>query len=146
MDYETIYLKDYKDSNQDGASEISNNGVQETCFPEIKNYSNFWVKVLQNSRYNLATIAFKKLVMMSTTYLSCRKWFFSSSWHQKQNKNQRWADVWIREHLFILRKFKNNKSLGRAMHSKKKVNVTSIDVEISQKKLTLLLFFSLLFA
>ena len=54
MDYEFIYLKDYKDYSQDGSSEamlieISNDGIQETCFSKIKNYPNFWVKVLQNS-------------------------------------------------------------------------------------------------
>ena len=36
----------------------------------------------------LKKASLKKLAMMPTTYLSCRKWFFSSSWHQKQKKSK----------------------------------------------------------
>ena len=51
--------------------EISNDKVQEANFKGSDTYSNYWVEVLQNSRYNcLATIALDKLVMMPTTYLA----------------------------------------------------------------------------
>ena len=47
---------------------LSNDVTKESHFRDI--YSDFWVKLLQDSEYkSLATIAINKLVMMPTTYL-----------------------------------------------------------------------------
>ena len=57
--------------------DLCNDGAKESQFRD--SYSNFWVKMLQDSEYKpLATIAVNKLVMMPTTYLA-EKGFFGSS-------------------------------------------------------------------
>ena len=74
MDFDSLSFKNYVNYKLDKTTkdlliDLCNDGTKESHFSD--SYSDFWVRMLQDSEYKpLGTIAVNKLVMMPTNYLA----------------------------------------------------------------------------